>query len=191
MMEVDGMNKIEKAIVFATEAHAGTNRKGKNRPYILHPLEAMQIVAGLTEDEDVIAAAVLHDMVEDTGTTAEEIEREFGKRVAALVASVSEDKRKDRPAAETWQVRKQETIDRLRGASRDVKLICLGDKLANVREMKRDYETLGDQLWLRFNQKDKKMHGWYYGEIYRVLAEESGEIREYKEIMEFVFGGIA
>lgn len=191
-MKSNGM--IEKAIAFAAKAHTGMNRKGKNRPYIMHPLEAMLIVAGLTDDEDVIAAAVLHDTVEDTGTTVEELERVFGKRVAVLVASESEDKRGDRPAAETWQIRKQETIDHLRGASGDVKLICLGDKLSNLREMKKDHETLGDQLWQRFNQKDKKMHAWYYGEIYKVLAEKFGEvaaIREYRELLETVFGGNA
>ena len=60
------MTKIERAIQYAVDAHAGSKRKGKDRPYILHPIEVMTIVAGLTEDEDVIAAAVLHDTVEDT-----------------------------------------------------------------------------------------------------------------------------
>ena len=61
------MNKIEKAIIFATRAHAGTCRKGKDKPYILHPISAMAIVKQFTTDEDVLAAAVLHDTVEDVG----------------------------------------------------------------------------------------------------------------------------
>ena len=184
------MNKMEKAILFATKAHAGSFRKGKTKPYILHPLEAMMIVADLTDDEELLAAAVLHDIVEDTGTTAAEIEREFGSRVASLVASESENKREDRPAEETWKTRKKETLDHLKSANRDVKLVCLGDKLSNMREIYRDYTKLGDDLWQRFNQKDKREHGWYYSEIYRILRAEFGDvpvIREYAELLEKVF----
>ena len=184
------MNKIEKAIILATEAHAGAVRKGKTRPYILHPLEAMMIVAGLTDDEDLIAAAVLHDTVEDTGTSSAEIEKGFGSRVAALVASESEDKREDRPAGETWKTRKKETLDHLEEASREVKLVCFGDKLANMRELCKDFLALGDDLWQRFNQKDKSMHCWYYSELYKILREEFGDvpaIREYADLLEKVF----
>lgn len=185
------MNKMEKAILFATKAHAGSFRKGKTKPYILHPLEAMMIVADLTDDEELLTAAVLHDTVEDTNTTAAEIEREFGERVASLVVSESENKREDRSAEETWKTRKQETLDHLKLASRDVKLVCLGDKLSNMREIYRDYAKLGDDLWQRFNQKDKCEHGWYYSEIYRILRAEFGDvpvIREYAELLEKVFG---
>lgn len=184
------MNKIEKAIIFATEAHAGAVRKGKTRPYILHPLEAMMIVADLTDDEELIAAAVLHDTVEDTGTSCAEIEKGFGSRVAALVVSESEDKREDRPAGETWKTRKQETIDHLKETSRDVKTVCLGDKLANLREILKDYVNLGDDMWQKFNQKDKSMHCWYYSELYKILREEFGDvpaIREYADLLEKVF----
>lgn len=155
---------------FATKAHAGAKRKGKERAYILHPLEAMLIVASLTENEEVLAAAILHDTVEDTETTKEDICRGFGPRVAGLVASESEDKREDRPEAETWQLRKSEMVGHLKSASRDTKLICLGDKLANIREISRDQAALGDALWERFNQKDKSLHGWYYASLYEIPA---------------------
>ena len=186
------MNKVEKAVVFATRAHAGTYRKGKNKPYILHPIEAMAIVKQFTEDEDVLAAAVLHDTVEDTSVTVERLEIEFGPRVAELVASVSEDKKKERPAESTWKERKQETINGLKNASRDTKLLCLGDKLSNLREMSEDYADIGDELWERFNQKDKRMHEWYYREIYRILAAEeelrwTNEMFEFEGALDFVF----
>ena len=93
---------LDDAIQFAVKAHAGVNRKGKNRPYILHPLEAMLIASELTEDEEVLAAAVLHDTVEDTPVTREDIERSFGKRVADLVAAESENKRPELAASDTW-----------------------------------------------------------------------------------------
>ena len=188
------MSKIEKAVAFATRAHAGSVRKGKDKPYILHPLEAMTIVMRYTDDEDVLAAAVLHDTVEDTSVTVERLEKAFGPRVAGLVASVSEDKRKDRAAETTWLERKMETISHLKEASRDTKLICLGDKLSNLREMEEDYAEIDDELWERFNQKDKDMHAWYYRGIYKILKEEFDEsispieLDEYAGIMDFVFG---
>ena len=84
------MNVIEKAIGFAVKAHAGALRKGTNLPYILHPLEAASIAAQMTDDQEIIAATVLHDTVEDTETSAEDIRKEFGARVASLVSSNTE-----------------------------------------------------------------------------------------------------
>lgn len=184
------MTKIENAIQFAAVAHAGTTRKGKARPYILHPIEAMTIVASLTEDEKVLAAAVLHDVVEDTDVGKEAILAEFGDRVAALVMAESENKMRDIPSEASWKARKQATIDHLAGLERDALLICLGDKLANIREMSRDYKASGDKLWERFNQKDKKMHAWYYGSVFQVLAKALGDeppIREYRALLKEVF----
>ena len=181
---------IEKAIIFAANAHAGVSRKGKRRPYILHPVEAMTIVAALTEDEEVLAAAVLHDVVEDTNTTPEDIENEFGSRVRELVMAESEDKMKGLPADASWKARKQATIDHLVKLKSDALLICLGDKLANIREMSRDYKEHGDKLWERFNQKDKAEHAWYYSSVFQILAQALGEspaIREYRALLKEVF----
>ena len=91
------MTQVEKALVFATKAHAGQYRKGTDRPYILHPVETMAIVMEFTEDEDMLTAAVLHDTVENTSVTLKRIEKEFGHRVAELVASVTEDKKRKQP----------------------------------------------------------------------------------------------
>ena len=92
---------IQKAIAFATKAHDGQLRKGTMRPYILHPLEVGVIVARMTEDEEVISAAILHDTIEDCeGVTAKMIEQMFSNRVAELVQKESEDKSK------TWMERK-------------------------------------------------------------------------------------
>ena len=185
------MTKTEEAILYATFAHAGTKRKGKERAYILHPLEVMTIAGSITEDEDVLAAAVLHDTVEDTSTTKEDILRVFGPRVAELVDAESENKREDQKAEDTWQLRKQETIDHLKTVDRDAKLICLGDKLANLREISRDFEKTGETFWQRFNQKDPKKHGWYYQSLFSVLEEEfrgTPAIDEYRTLLGKVFG---
>ena len=185
------MTMIEKAVRFAAKAHEGTTRKGKERPYILHPLEVMTIVAGLTEDEEVISAAVLHDSVEDTDVTSRDIRYSFGERVEQLVMAESEDKMRGIPSEASWEARKQATIDHLAGRERDALLICLGDKLANIREMSRDYKAIGEKLWDRFNQKDMKAHRWYYSSVFQVLAKALGDeppIREYRALLKEVFG---
>ena len=187
------MNKIEKAILFASKAHAGQYRKGTGRPYILHPIETMLIVLRLADDEDVLAAAVLHDTVENTSVTIGRIEKEFGSRVAGLVASVSEDKRKKLPAEATWRARKWEMIFRLRKADYETKLLFLGNNLSNLRDLKRDYDKVGDELWERFNKKDKSAQAWYYRECLRVLEETFEyeyyeETEEYAELADSIFG---
>ena len=81
---------LDRAIIFAVKAHAGTERRGKGYPYIVHPLEAVEIVSTMTKDQELLAAAALHDTVEDTDVTVEQIRAEFGPRVAELVAEESD-----------------------------------------------------------------------------------------------------
>ena len=178
-------NVLDRAIIFATKAHEGQYRKETKFPYILHPLEAAAIVGTITDDIEVIAGAVLHDVVEDTDTTVEEVEELFGERVAKLVAAESENKRENLSAESTWKIRKQETLEHLLIAPFDVKVITLGDKLSNIRAINRDYNVLGDKLWERFNQKDKNEHYWYYQSIADCLKELS-EYPAYKEYCDLV-----
>lgn len=164
------MSILEEAIVFAAHAHSGACRKGSSVPYILHPLEAAAVAATMTDDREVLAAAVLHDVAEDTNETLEDIRKRFGDRVADLVSAETEDKRPDRPAAETWRIRKEETIRHLQAEPRiEVKIIVMGDKLSNLRAMYRDYLQCGDKLWERFHQKDPSAHAWYYQEVGKTL----------------------
>ena len=132
----------------------------------------------------MIAAAVLHDTIEDAGVTFEEIEKEFGPRVAALVAGETEDKSK------SWKERKQATIDHLRRAGRDEKILALGDKLSNLRNTARDYLLDGDAVFERFNMKEKRWQGWYYismAESFREL-DDFPEYHEYIRLCQMVFG---
>ena len=104
------MELVSEAIAFAVKAHDGMRRKKSEAPYILHPMEAAVIVGTMSEDQNLIAAAALHDVVEDAGITIEEIEERFGKRVRELVESETEDKRADLPPAATWRIRKEESL---------------------------------------------------------------------------------
>lgn len=186
------MDLLDQAIVFAVEAHGGALRKGSSTPYILHPMEAAAIVGTMTSDREILAAAVLHDVVEDTGHTAAEIRARFGLRVAELVAAESENKREELPAGDTWKLRKQETLEHLQNTSdAAVKMITLGDKLSNIRAISRDYAALGDALWQRFNQKDKAEHAWYYASVARCLEELRvyPAWQEYDRLVRSVFGG--
>ena len=180
----------EKAVVFAAIAHQGARRKGSRIPYLSHPIEAAAIVSELTDDEELIAAAVLHDVVEDTPVTLEEVEQYFGERIAAYVGYETEDKRRDLPAEETWLVRKQEMLTFLRDkADRNARILALADKLSNLRAIERDVTSIGDQVWERFHQKDKKMHGWLYRQIAEVLREleEYPAWQEYDRLIRRVF----
>ena len=175
---------IRKAAVFAANAHKGAVRKGGNIPYITHPLDTALIVSSLTEDEELIAAAILHDTIEDAGVTFREIEGEFGRRLAELVAGETEDN------SRSWRERKQATIDRLKGAGRDEKILALGDKLSNLRNTARDYLLDGDAVFERFNMKEKRWQGWYYTSMAEAFKELESfpEYREYVRLCQMVFG---
>ena len=185
------MELVSEAVVFAVKAHDGMRRKNSDAPYILHPMEAAVIVGTMTADQNVIAAAALHDVVEDAGVTIEEVEEKFGKRVRDLVASETEDKRADLPPAATWRIRKEETLAILRDTDdMDVLRVWLGDKLANMRAIHQNHKAEGDAMWQRFNQKDPREHAWYYGRIVELterLSDTSAWL-EYKALTELVFG---
>lgn len=164
---------VDKAIIFATQAHHGTQRRGKGYPYIIHPLEAMTIVATISNDPELLAATVLHDTIEDTTVTYEDIQKEFGTRVADLVVTETDVKNAPDGKELSWQERKQRDMDNLRIASREVKIIAIGDKLSNMRAIARDYRTKGDELWQIFRVKDKATHAWRYKGLREALSELS------------------
>ena len=176
---------LDMAIEFAVRAHAGTERRGKGFPYIVHPMEAMAIVATMTPDQEVLAAAALHDVVEDTDVTVEEIRAAFGDRVASLVACESDIVLAELSEEASWPVRKQAAIDRLAAASHDAKVVALGDKLSNMRAIARDYAVRGDALWNLFHVKDRASHAWHYRGLAASLSELS-ETFAYQEFVELI-----
>lgn len=185
------MNVLEEAIVFATEAHKGQIRKMAKTPYILHPLEVAAIISTITSDLETMAAGVLHDTIEDCDVDPRVIKQKFGARVSALVQSETEDKLSERPPAETWMERKEESLLMLEHTKdRDVKILWLADKLSNMRSFYREYVKDGDKIWQCLNQKDPKMHAWYYRTIARYLSEfaDTAAYEEYVGLVEKVFG---
>lgn len=173
---------INKAILFAQEKHKGQTRKGSTTPYILHCLEAGTIAASLSDngtsvDENLVASAILHDTIEDAGVSYEELLKEFNEDIANLVKFQSEDKSK------SWIERKQHTINSLMNEKTTIreKKALLADKLSNMRAISRDYVSLGEELWNKFNAGKEKQE-WYY----RSIGEHTSELKNSEEHKEYL-----
>ena len=180
---------VDRAILFAVKAHSGTERRGKGFPYVIHPMEAMAIVATITPDPELLAAAALHDTVEDTDITLDVLRAEFGERVAKLVANESDVFTEGKSEEETWHQRKKAAIDRLARAPHDAKIVALGDKLSNMRAIARDYAAQGDALWNIFHAKDPKDHEWHYRGLADALRElqDTPAFQEFEQLINQVF----
>jgi (p)ppGpp synthase/HD superfamily hydrolase len=160
------------AIEFAVHAHRGHFRKGTGIPYIFHPLNTGMRLLEIGCSEAVVVAGILHDTLEDTPTTFEDIRTRFGDDVANLVSSVSEPDK-----SEAWENRKKHTLMSLETASEEVLLIALADKIDNIQSIRRALEREGDEVWVRFN-RPKESQAWYYHSLVvvfrRRLTTESG-----------------
>ncbi len=131
-MTIDEMGLVFKALQFAAQKHRDQRRKGPEaEPYINHPIALVHVLwheAGV-HDAVVLVAALLHDTIEDTDTTAEELEREFGAEICQVVCEVTDDKSLPK------QERKQGQIDHAHGLSDRAKLVKLADKICNLRDL--------------------------------------------------------
>ena len=152
-------------------------------------MEAMEIVATMTPDQELLAAAALHDTVEDTAVTIDQIRAEFGDRVASLVEAESDVMVEGVSEEASWHARKQAAMDRLARAPHDAKMVALGDKLSNMRAIARDYAMQGDKLWSLFHASDPKDHEWHYRGLADSLRELSGTFafQEFESLIDQVF----
>ncbi len=178
---------FDEAAKFAIEAHSGTERRGKAYPYIIHPMEAASIVASITNDQEMLAAAILHDTVEDTDVTLEQIRDRFGDRVASLV------QHETAPIEETmsWRAKKTIQVEQLANASYDSKVVALGDKLSNMRGIAMDYRQKGDSTWSLFHAPDgKKDVEWYYRALAKAMSilSETDAYKQFVILIDEVFG---
>lgn len=155
------------AIEFATEAHRGQLRKVSGIPYIYHPLAVAKILMAHDCCEEIVVAGVLHDTVEDTPVTLDQIRQSFGERVASLVEGLSEPNK----LAE-WEERKQHKIRYLSDAPVDVLIAACADKLDNVRSLEEDLAKKGDVIWKRF-KRPKPHQAWYYQSLVDVLSRRA------------------
>ena len=169
---------IHNAIVFACRAHDKKYRKSTDIPYISHLMETMQILLDNKCSKEIVIAGILHDALEDTDTTPEEIKENFGSLVLLIVQEESEDK------SLTWLERKQKTIEHMKTASIEVKLVCCADKLSNMRSIYTDLESIGEKVWERFNSTKENIKMYYEG-IFSSLSDIS-DLKMYNELKELI-----
>ncbi len=182
------MSKLFDAIEFATRAHRGQFRKASPLPYIIHPLNVTRILIECDAAEDVVIAGVLHDVVEDTSVTLDDIHAQFGEHVAALVQGMSEPNRKD-----TWEHRKRAMLESFETAPQDVLLIELADRLDNIREIQKDLAREGDAVWARFHRGRDHQKWLYeqYVELFKRRVENEclrALVDEFERHVRVVFG---
>ena len=157
------MNTIEKAFQFALNKHEGQYRKGTNIPYITHPFAVAMILKHHEYSDDVVAAGLLHDTLEDTETTEQEVMEQFGETVLELVRGASEEDK-----TLSWEERKRHTIETLPLNNMDQLAVIVADKLHNLRSIQEEIDKTGDAVWGRFN-RGKREQSWYYTSIANAL----------------------
>ena len=164
--------KIQQAINLASRLHLGQVRKGDSGlPYISHPFSVAWILSNYTEDEDIVVAGILHDVLEGVkGYYYDDMVRDFGERVAQIVKGVSEDKNPniESDGKATWEERKSKYLANLKNDSDEALMVCAADKIHNLQSMISAYQEKGDALWDNFNSpKEKKL--WLYQEILKFM----------------------
>lgn len=185
------MKKIDTAIEFAARAHSGQCRKGTRIPYIVHPLGVARILIQCGCPDPVVIAGILHDTVEDTPVTIEEIRQGFGRDIAALVDAATEPDKND-----TWENRKTHTIGTVKTLSDEATLLVLADKLDNIRAIREDLEANGEAVWNRF-KRPRELQQWYYESLAAAFAGRSADqqlqslLKHFKTEVERVFGGVS
>jgi len=184
-------HKIQKAIIEAAILHKDQLRKEAPIPFIVHPYSVAVILSNYTDDEDIIVAGLLHDVLEDVPNyDATKMKKDFGERVYKIVKGVSEDKdpnEKKKKTIEDWKRCKQGYIDNLRDDSFEVLMVSCADKIHNLLSMQEVYKKHGEDLWKMFSgPKEEQM--WFYREVLAILKERlDGDIvkeleKVYKEM---------
>jgi (p)ppGpp synthase/HD superfamily hydrolase len=174
---------IKKALYFAAEKHNCQFRKGGKVPYIVHPMLVAFGVSSYTDDEEIIAAALLHDTIEDCKEVTETVLQElFGARIAALVTEVSKQKSDQ---TQTWMQKKEAYIEQIKHTSKDAMLIVAVDKMVNMEGY---FEALLHDAAAISSFKGKpEEYVWYYAAIGDVIAEVLGNSKvtqEYQALLQ-------
>ncbi|MHA2203447.1 MAG: HD domain-containing protein [Candidatus Hodarchaeales archaeon] len=176
------------AFEFAFLHHAGSTRKGTQIPYIVHTMDVAAILLKNCASEDMIAAGLLHDVIEEEKVKLQELENRFGRKIAQLVSFATEpEELRKGESRKTWEKRKQHTLNHLETATQEEKLFSCADKLANIRDMIINHKQLGNKLWERFNAPYEKQR-WYYRSLCEayVKGEGIGNYPAYKQFKECV-----
>ncbi len=170
---------LHKAIEFAAIKHRNQYRKGTDTPYIVHPMEVLQILASNGCSTEVQIAGVLHDTVEDTDATLADIDALFGPEIAELVKGDTEDK------TLPWTKRKELAIENLKTLPLGARQVICADKLSNIKSIYNDMRVVGANVWSRFKGSPSQTE-WYYREILKELERDLKDTQMYKELKNYV-----
>ncbi|MDE1919295.1 MAG: bifunctional (p)ppGpp synthetase/guanosine-3',5'-bis(diphosphate) 3'-pyrophosphohydrolase [Patescibacteria group bacterium] len=175
--------QIKKAIQFAAKKHHGQmRREAEPLPYITHLFSVALLVAEDGSDDDTVTAALLHDTIEDTVTTREEIATAFNERVARMVESVSEVSEKDGVTLD-WKARKTHYLAQVEAAADGAVLIAIADKIDNIESKIEAFEKEGAALLARWKQPEEE-YLWYHSEVLRIAKARLPEHRLTKRLAE-------
>jgi len=180
------MNIVEKAKDFAIKAHKGQVRKSEiEKPMIIHPINVADILKEYGFDDNVISAGYLHDVVEDTKYTKEDIEELFGSDITSLVMGASEPDK-----SLSWEERKKHTIENIKELDLRHKAIVCADKISNLEDLRNLFEKNGEYNFDAFNRGYEKQK-WYYTSMYESLITNVDENHpmfiRLKEIIDHLF----
>jgi (p)ppGpp synthase/HD superfamily hydrolase len=169
------------AIHFVAEAHKGHFRKGGKIPYISHLTNVMRILLENGYPDHVAIAGLLHDVVEDTPTTVEEVRQHFGERITKIVIGATEPSKlylQEGEQEAPWKERKTHTIQYLqKEQDEEILAVCCADKVDNIRAIGSDLKRVGEGLWDRFNAPYEQQN-WYYYSLLEVFLSRQGEFGE-------------
>lgn len=160
-------DRLMRGIATASRAHDGHYRKGSGVPYISHPMAVMLIAASVTNDEDVLLAALFHDILEDVpeNYSRAEMEDEFGPRVVEIVEGVTKDS-----SLPSWQERADAYLEQLSRGSEESLIVAAADKFHNLSQTLEDLDRDGHALWQRFRSTPSQQL-WWYTSVRNVIAE--------------------
>lgn len=172
---------LEQAIRIACTYHAGQKRKDGKTPYVFHPISIAFLLTEYTTRQDIIIAALLHDLIEDTKYTPEELEKDFGTRIKNTVMYVTEVERK-KWFSSNWKTRKNTYLDNLKKASQAALMVSAADKIHNLRSLTRSYEAEGEAVFNKFGY-EKGDRLWFQREILHILEKRLSNpiVKEYRK----------
>ena len=174
-------NLVEKAIKIMITAHKDQQRKTDDTPYIIHPLMVAFKLQKLDFSDEVVATALIHDVLEDTDFAADKIKKELGKKVFDLLIPLSEDK------SLKWENRKRQYVQNIKNAPSETKAISIADKIHNLESLLSSHAKIGSAVWKKFNRgKEKKM--WFENEMLKMFKNNWSHplIDEYEKLLKEV-----
>jgi len=163
---------VGRALAFALEKHAGQTRKGRDAPYVSHPVRVAGLVLEHAGDAVQVAVGLLHDVIEDCGVSDAELHERFGAEVARAVRALSDVLEGDTPDRKApWRERKTRFVARIAGIDARARLVAACDKLDNLSAIVADLETEGHATLERFSGKPHQIR-WYYEEVIAALGAD-------------------